>query len=394
MRSRSCFVHIPKCGGSAVISALKSALPGEFFHANVGCHQRAPLPLLLERYPVIAGHFTFAQIPEAVLNDTFVFGFLREPVDRVLSLYYFYRAQNARAGLDGRVSLAQTFDLPSLVARLPDRVGPWSNWQTFVLSGAKDCERPATELLPDALRNLERMSLVGIQDDLDEGINRLGRLRGWPLGGITRVNVTERPPLHVIDRSLVQRLRELNSCDAELFARARQLWQACKALPIDVGEARDGPNQVDQKRPSEYGTQEIVLTGADVLAASGNDARVIYQDERVAIRLRGRSHIRATDVTIGIRVTDELGIEIYGVNTRLLDLAIALDAGQEFELTFSLDTRLAAGRYFLTAAVHADEDHLHRCYHWIDNVATFECQWRGRAGFSGVVDLRATASLQ
>jgi lipopolysaccharide transport system ATP-binding protein len=113
----------------------------------------------------------------------------------------------------------------------------------------------------------------------------------------------------------------------------------------------------------------------------------------IRARRRGRSHIAAADVTMGIRITDELGDEIYGVNTRLLDLVVALDAGQTFDLTFTFDMRLAPGRYRITAAIHAAEDHYHKCYHWIDNAAAFECQWRGRAGFSGLVNLRATASL-
>ena len=57
-----------------------------------------------------------------------------------------------------------------------------------------------------------------------------------------------------------------------------------------------------------------------------------------------------------------------------------------------LEMTLAAGTYWLTAALHAGDDHLDGCYHWIDNALAFECG-PGEARFGGLVDLRATATV-
>ena len=64
-----------------------------------------------------------------------------------------------------------------------DRISPWSNWQTYLFSGATHCDHAAEELLPAALGNLERMDFVGVHEQFDEGLRRLTEIREWPLPG-------------------------------------------------------------------------------------------------------------------------------------------------------------------------------------------------------------------
>jgi hypothetical protein len=392
----SCFLHVPKSGGSTLLAALGASLNGGVFHAHERAQHGVPLEYLLARYPVVAGHFTFAQLSPAILERSFVFTVLREPVDRAVSLYYYYRAQPTAAGLDPRVPSAKAVDLATFVERLPGRVSPWSNWQTFVFSGARHCERPAHELLPEAMDNLRRMTLVGVSDDLGAVIRRIGQLRGWPLQPpAARINVTpHRVPLEQIAPATVRRLAELNDCDRQLVASARELWEQAKAVePAPVDDGGLGLPAPRRPSPSEHGTREIVITGIHISAGGRSGPNEVYLGERFGLRISGYSSVMASDVTIGIRIDDHLGIEAYGVNTRLLGLGISLIAGQTFDVDFSLAAHLAPGIYHVTAAVHAGTDHLDRCYHWIDNVTTFQCRSRSPLAFSGVCDLRATAGL-
>ena len=112
------------------------------------------------------------------------------------------------------------------------------------------------------------------------------------------------------------------------------------------------------------------------------------------IHLQGTSRIATDNVTVGIRITDSFGVEVYGVNTFMLGLPMALAAGQDFQVTFAFDMILACGIYHLTIGVHAAEDHLRRCYHWIDNALAFECRRLQPPAFAGVADLKATAQLK
>lgn len=379
-----------------MLAALRASLDGGVFHTHERAPRRVPLEYLLARYPVVAGHFTFAQLSPEILQSAFVFTVLREPVDRAVSLYSYYRAQPIACDLDPRVRMTKAVDLAAFVDGLPDRVSPWSNWQTFVFSGSRDGERPARELLPAAMDNLQRMTLVGVSDDVDTIIRRLGELRGWPLEPpVARINVTpHRLPLGQIDTATLHRLAELNDCDRQLVACARELWRhAMAAAPVPIDDRAPALQAAARACSSEHGTREIVITAIRIWTEGWSEPNEVHVGECFRLRVSGCSSVTASDVTIGIRIDDHLGIEAYGVNTRLLGLHVSLVAGQTFDVEFSLDANLAPGVYHVTAAVHAGTDHLDRCYHWIDNVATFRCRSRTALPFSGTCDLRATAGL-
>ena len=373
-KTRTCFLHVPKSGGSSVISALTTALgPGALFHANESRYQQGPLSPLLARYPIVAGHFSFAQISDVLLDDTFFSTFLREPVDRVLSHYYYYRSQDAARERDERVAAAQDLELEPFVEQLSDRPSPWSNWQTFLFSGATNAEQPAADLLPAAIRNLERMDFVGVHDDLDEGFQRLCELRGWPVEPqVTRVNVTSHR-LHrgQIPAAVLARLQELNDCDTTLFARARQIWAEAKAgrsttRPSSASSAAAGASSLSRQ---EQGTREIEITSIATRTHPPRPDGTIHENDRVFIDLRAVSGVTVDDLTVGIRITDKLGVEVYGINTRLLGISVSVRQGESFELTFDFEMR-------------------------IDNALALHCQRGDTPSFLGIVNLNAQATVR
>jgi hypothetical protein len=395
-KTRACFLHVPKSGGSSVISSLRSTL-GEsgLFHANESRYQQGPLAVLLNRYPVVAGHFSFAQISDGLLADTFFFTFLREPVDRVLSLYYYYRRQDPARRRDERVAQAQDVDLEPFIESVSERPSPWSNWQTFLFSGATDSEQPAEALLPAALSNLERMDFVGVHDDVDRGFARLCELRGWPAEStLPHENATgDRLRPQELPRDLLARLAALNDCDSVLFGRAREIWDANKDIrrPAKRRGLTLAPPPAAPPRGS--GTRDIVFTSISARTQAARRDGTIRENDRVFIDLRAHSLIAVDDLTVGIRISDELGVEVYGTNTRLLGARIPVREDDTFELTFDFEMRLAPGVYRVTAAIHAGQDHLEKCYHWIDDALTLRCEPGDAPKYSGVVNLNAQATI-
>lgn len=358
--STSCFVHVPKTGGSWVTDALRRALPAgglyEVPSAQVG---HVPAAQLLQRHAAVTGHFTMAHLRD-VIGSTFLFTFLRDPVDRVISLYYFYREQEAEGVLDPRVASAKALDFEPFVAQLTDRVSPWSNWQTYVFSGAAHCEQPAEALLPLALENLDRVDFVGVQDALTDGVAELSRVRGWDLAPAPgRVNATKhRAPIARLPEAALARLRELNRCDRELFRAAEHRWQSRRGHSPGTAAAVPSRAAVAHGR-HEMGTREVSITAVDVRL-----------DQR-RVTIDAHSTIDVADLTVGIRVTDAEGAEIFGTNTRLLGRPLHAAAGQTIAVEFMLDVALAPGAYFLTVAAHRGADHLEGCFHWIDNAVRF-----------------------
>jgi hypothetical protein len=359
MASTTCFLHVPKTGGSWVTQGLHSAVPEERRYgvpsADVG---RVPLRRLLQQYAFVSGHFTMAEVSQ-VLHDTFVFTFLREPVDRVISLYHFYRQQPGGAALDPRVAQVQAQDFEGFVERLPSRVSPWSNWQTYVLSGCAHCELPARHLLPSALANLQQLDFVGVQDHLASGLAALGQLRHWTVTPPSRPeNVTRsRPKRDALPTSVIRKLQDLNDCDAELYAAALQRWHSLqgtrKAPRPPVTVARHWSHR------REMGTREIEIMSATVDVVHGR------------VRVQLTSHTAEPNLTVGIRILDHQGLEVYSTNTWLERRPLHAHAGDHLLVQFDVKGVLQSGAHFLTVAAHRGADHLEGCFHWIDNVAQF-----------------------
>jgi hypothetical protein len=87
------FLHIPKTAGQSVHHFLKSLVgPGLVAPARVN----EQLYLLsvpdLRRYQLISGHLDWSLL-DCVQQPKFVFTVLRNPVDRILSFYFFVRAE-------------------------------------------------------------------------------------------------------------------------------------------------------------------------------------------------------------------------------------------------------------------------------------------------------------
>ena len=294
-----------------------------------------------------------------VLHDTFVFTFLREPVDRVISLYHFYRQQPGGEALDPRVAQVQAQDFECFVEGLTSRVSPWSNWQTYVLAGCAHCELPARNLLPSALANLEQLDFVGVQDHLASGLAALGQLRHWTVTPPSRrVNVTRsRPKREALPSSVIRKLQDLNDCDAELYRAALQRWHSLqgkrKAPRPSVTVARHWSHR------REMGTREIEITSATIDVGPGT------------VRVRLKSHIAEPNLTVGIRIVNHQGLEVYSTNTRIERRPLHANPGDHLLAQFDVKGVLQSGAHFLTVAAHRGADHLEGCFHWIDNVAQF-----------------------
>ncbi len=425
-KPRSCFLHVPKSGGTALTLYLRSVLgKRHVFHVGEGRYRKAPLEGLMKRYPVITGHFNVAQIPERLFLSTFFFTFLREPVDRIVSMYHFFKEGDMDS--DHRVVINEEWSLERALDKWarPGSCSAWSNEQTFLFSGATDTEQPPESLLPLALRNLERFDFVGIHERFAEGVESLGRLRGWPLNAPVPRFKTSRKRLAVedVESALVERILAANRCDVELYARARELWETARsqasrlpavAMPIPLsgldarlppeGAAVIFPEQLVSTLPDpaapdspvgsllpriERGDQEISFNSVDAFdLRTGGDA-VIQQGNPVEIRLAVYSTIDTDDINVGLRICDEADMEVYGVSTRMQGRSLTLEGGTITLVTFVFEMSLAPGGYFLSVALQGGDTHDEKLFHWIDNALLFWCVDERAPTFVGVADLHA-----
>ncbi|MCR4317524.1 MAG: sulfotransferase family protein [Planctomycetes bacterium] len=88
------FIHIPKTAGNSTISEMQRSFgAGQYkrFDPWVGSESRALMAATIDNYGFVSSHAPFAEVHDLVKDRT-VFTFLRHPVDRVTSLYNFYRS--------------------------------------------------------------------------------------------------------------------------------------------------------------------------------------------------------------------------------------------------------------------------------------------------------------
>jgi hypothetical protein len=224
------FLHLHKTAGTSVRMFLTG-----FFRPHEVCpaitHQELSA-LQVERlrgYRLFAGHFDWAKLDE-VEGPSFTFTVLRDPVERVVSNYFFWRALARRSSAKDRnlphvrLALDSAPDdffagtwMPRVRKFLDDQDNLYTRYfagrgfasrQRLAIRRMSDCD-----LLSEAHRNLDRLDGLYATDDLGrlkkDVLAVLGRRRGdW------RSVRARLYPLRLIKRN--QTVGHLNSRLAEL----------------------------------------------------------------------------------------------------------------------------------------------------------------------------------
>jgi hypothetical protein len=227
------FLHIPKTGGATATGVLST----RFAEADCLPLYQGPAPDLgdVDRFRYITGHLT-ASFTERFRRPPFVFTFLRDPIDRVLSSYsylkpmspeyvrsllLFDRGEDAHDRLLRCVELSRELPIDEIIRREPEIATEYfGNRQARVLSGSDP--RGGDESLDRALEGLAQCDFVGLSDRLDESVRWLTRRLGWrDLTPLPHTNVTsERVHREQLSPRAVGALREFTSIDSELYRHA------------------------------------------------------------------------------------------------------------------------------------------------------------------------------
>ena len=221
------FLHIPKTGGSTVYEIL-----GRQYSRAQTLRLEGPQIAALKTFPaaqrgrhrLIEGHLYFGLhrfIPGASTYITF----LRRPVERVLSFYYYARSTPDHYLYP--LLTIERLDLKTLLAR--ELTSELCNGQTRQLAGDEweDPQRVVTRVaLERAQANLRsHFRVVGLLEEFDASLLLLRRSFDWHLPFYVKENVTKEKPddtsLDVETRRLVE---DANGLDLELYEYARNLF--------------------------------------------------------------------------------------------------------------------------------------------------------------------------
>jgi hypothetical protein len=224
------FLHIPKTGGTTFHRILERnykpnqtvTFNGSNRLAEVGRFTKLP-ESERGRYRLIKGHVSFGLHRFVPGKSTYV-TFLRHPVARVISFFYYARSQPDHYLY--QTLTEQGVDLKALLKQ--GKALELFNFQTRLISGAGDSE-PALDrtALERAKQNLWRhFHLVGLTEKFDASLFLVRRSLGWDLPFYTRKNVTVlKPPIDKLDAETRALVYEANSLDLELYEFARSLFE-------------------------------------------------------------------------------------------------------------------------------------------------------------------------
>jgi len=226
--SRLLHLHVPKTAGTAVRNALQKAKGGSlriFPHYD----ERKFKGINVDDYDVFSGHFGF-QTASEIGGD--IITILRNPVDRFLSVYYFWRELHATgAEISPNTIIASKYSIDDFVTIKdePFMLEEFFNRATWQIAYGSSLShrremrvagQSDQKIYQIALTNLSKFAVVGIQEDIPAFARQFVEKFGIEIS-VSKINVTK-------DRFSsgdinVRTLREIHDwlyLDIELYAHA------------------------------------------------------------------------------------------------------------------------------------------------------------------------------
>lgn len=247
-RFRLLFIHIRKTAGVSVRNAIVNRFAVD--DALLDWHFVQHWPRAPDRFGFVTGHCGFTAVERYRVRPR-ILVFVRDPLERALSAYFFYR--NAPPALlrefhdtltptvarerERFQTRARELDLLTFLQVETRLARHWlGDVQTRVLAGAAetdpDPESAGEALLAIALSNLQCCDVVGLTERLADSLTLLGdlddRLRDLPAPKMNRT--LQRSHQTEVPTAALDLLREWNQRDAALYraacARFEEQWAA------------------------------------------------------------------------------------------------------------------------------------------------------------------------
>lgn len=216
------FLHLPKSGGNTFYGIISGQKRYRATCDILNCNVYDLTPEEKKRVEMVYGHMAFGvheQLPQA---DFAYITFLRHPIDRVISHYYFHRGIT-----DPTNPLGEMFNNMTLYEYVTS--AEWNDNPAVAASTVNIQTRMLTETMEDNLETaknnlLRHFTVVGTTERFDETLSVLEKKLGWEIEAYEKVNVTSvRPALEEIPREIIEIIKSKNEHDLALYHLANQL---------------------------------------------------------------------------------------------------------------------------------------------------------------------------
>ncbi len=220
------FLHLPKAAGTTLNRLIEWEYPlsqiysiDPVFYRRSWAHLQRLSKERLRRIRIFKGHMLFGLhtiLPQPATYITV----LRDPIDRVLSSFYFMRSYKLHP-LYWRFKLGN-WSLEDFVGR-----SPRDNVQCKILAGAEYTKPCTAEIYTRAKQNLLRhFTVVGLSERFEESLALMKLRFGWKLQHYSSFNVTRARPGKIdVPRSTLNLIEEKNSFDISLYEYGAKMFE-------------------------------------------------------------------------------------------------------------------------------------------------------------------------
>ena len=175
------FIHIPKCAGTTLSSALETVYGKRFLHIQDAVITAGHFEnISLDKLDVILGHFPYQLVNRfAGAREVKYICFFREPFQRLLSYYTFILSdpKNSKHAWASEMNFYSWVESQKL-AGLDNDMVRFMAGRTQVNYDAPG--EPVDLInLYDAIDNLGRLAYIGLQEDFDRAMIGLADFMGW-----------------------------------------------------------------------------------------------------------------------------------------------------------------------------------------------------------------------
>lgn len=255
------FIHLPKTAGTTVnrlieweyrLSEMYSIDPVLFRWS--AAHLRNLPPERLRKIRMFKGHIPFG-LHEILPQPATYITVLRDPVDRVISAFYFMRSYKLHP-LYWKMR-RENWSLEDFV-----RNSQRDNVQSKIVAGAVYEEPCTREIVEKAKSNLRHhFSVVGLSARLEESLALMKLRFGWRLSSYSSFNVTRsRPKKRDLPEATLDLLHQRNAFDIELYQEAEKIMES--AVQANADEVRRIARELEEARTCSQGSLGAMLFNA------------------------------------------------------------------------------------------------------------------------------------
>jgi hypothetical protein len=230
------FLHLPKTAGTTLNRLIEWEYPlfkmysiDPVLFEWSAAHLRKRSPERLKTIRIFKGHMLFG-LHEVLPQPATYITVLRDPVDRVISAFYFMRSYKLHPFY--WKLRRENWTLEDFVRR-----SQRDNVQSKIVAGAEyepPCTRETAEKAQHNLRH--HFSVVGLSERFEESLALMKLRFGWKLSSYSSFNVTRsRPKKRDLPKSTLDLIHQKNAFDIELYECGKAIFEdAVKAQAEEV----------------------------------------------------------------------------------------------------------------------------------------------------------------